>query len=113
VHAVNIFEFDDIWVQENLTPCQAAMLDCLTKAGKERVPLERLFAVYSTARGLSHHQECADSSVRVYIWQLKLKLHKVGVTITNRHKWGYRLDKLMFAAANPPKTLEDVEECLR
>jgi DNA-binding response OmpR family regulator len=100
---MSIYEFDDIWVQENLTPSQAAMLDCLVKSGKERVPVERLIAVYSNARSFSvDHEECAGSSVRVYIWQLKTKLHQLGVTITNRHGWGYRLDKLLAPATNQP-----------
>jgi hypothetical protein len=90
---MSLFTFDDIWVQEHLTSCEAAMLLCLVKSGCERVPLERLACVYATSRSLACLTDQDPKNVRNYVWHLKQKVRPLGFTITNRHSWGYRLER--------------------
>jgi DNA-binding response OmpR family regulator len=83
-------EIDDIWMQENLSCNEAALLDAILKMKQERAPVERLQTIWFNASG----RDVQESCIRMHICHINKKLKPIGVFITSRYRWGYRIEQI-------------------
>jgi DNA-binding response OmpR family regulator len=87
-------EIDDLWMQENLSCNEAALLAAILKMKQERAPVERLQEIWSNVSG----KDVQDSCIRMHICHINKKLKSLGLFITSRYRWGYRIEKIRPSA---------------